>query len=497
MDVASRTRAGLAILGSGLALGIAGDGLLHVGPSGINVPLFLAGLVGSLWVVSRRSAHTTTRECRSLALLTVVIAAGFAWRDSPTLQALDGLAVLLLLSRLLTIRPRRRQPTGILGYARATAVSGLRTLFGPPALVLGDLSWRQVPCSGGVRLALALGRGLLLAAPLLLVFGGLFMSADAVFARLVRRAFNIDPLELLAHLLLTALIAWLVTGFLRTALLGDDDGAPAEGPRPAFLRLGTVETGVVLSLLDLLFLVFVLVQLRYFFGGVGLVLDPSGPTYAEYARRGFFELVTVSALVLPMLLVLDWLVGKESKRALAVFRALALVQVFLVCVVMASALGRMHLYQREYGLTELRFYTTAFMGWLATLFLWFVATVLAGRRERFLDGSLASALLALILLHAANPDAWIAAANVERATRGRGLDVDYLASLSADAAPFLRAALPALAAPDRDRLRDQLTMRWATEGEDWRQWNWARAQARRQALQHRLPVESWDVPRRP
>ena len=41
----------------------------------------------------------------------------------------------------------------------------------------------------------------------------------------------------------------------------------------------------------------------------------------------------------------------------------------------------MRLYTVQFGLTELRFYTLAFMGWLVLVFGWFVATVLRGRRE--------------------------------------------------------------------------------------------------------------------
>ena len=61
----------------------------------------------------------------------------------------------------------------------------------------------------------------------------------------------------------------------------------------------------------------------------------------------------------------------------------------LLDIMLASALLRMRLYTAEYGLTELRFYTTAFMGWLVLVFGWFVATVLRGRRERFGAGAIA------------------------------------------------------------------------------------------------------------
>src|SRR5205085_5750237 len=142
-----------------------------------------------------------------------------------------------------------------------------------------------------------------------------------------------------------------------------------------------------LVLLDALFLCFVCVQVRYLFGGATWVAQVAGLTYAEYARRGFFELVWATALVLPLLLALHWLLRTDDRAAQRIFRALAAAQLVLLFVVIASALTRMRLYQREYGLTELRLYTTAFMGWLALVFVWFAATVLRGARERFACGA--------------------------------------------------------------------------------------------------------------
>ena len=86
------------------------------------------------------------------------------------------------------------------------------------------------------------------------------------------------------------------------------------------VRLGIVEIGVTLGLLNLLFFAFVLLQLRYFFGDATLVQDSEGLTFSEYYRRGFFELVTVAALVLPLLLGLHWLLRKGNPAHERVFR---------------------------------------------------------------------------------------------------------------------------------------------------------------------------------
>jgi len=240
----------------------------------------------------------------------------------------------------------------------------------------------------------------------------------------------------------------------------------------------------VLGSLNLLFAAFVAVQLPYLFGSA-----PSGPAlgYAQYARRGFFELVWVAGMVLPLLLGLHALL-REPRHA-RVFRWLAGVQVALLFVIIASALHRMRLYQGAYGLTELRLYTTAFMLWLAGVFAWFCATVLRGRRERFTFGALLLAAEALVLLHAFDPDARIVRTNAARVQAERPFDARYAAGLSADAVPALLAALPRVASPvERCIASRQLLRRWGPgAGADWRTWSLARARAR-SAVRAHLPA---------
>jgi hypothetical protein len=128
---------------------------------------------------------------------------------------------------------------------------------------------------------------------------------------------------------------------------------------------------------------------------------------------------------------------------------------------LASALFRMRLYTVQFGLTELRFYTSAFMGWLVLVFGWFAATVLRGRRERFGTGALLAGWLVLAALNLANPDGIIVAVNLDRAAHGRPFDVAYAETLSADAIPALHRGLPRL------DTADACTAAWRL-GEHWR-----------------------------
>ena len=109
----------------------------------------------------------------------------------------------------------------------------------------------------------------------------------------------------------------------------------------------------------------------------------------------------------------------------------------------------MRLYQAEYGLSEQRLYPTAFMGWLAVVFVWFCLTVLRGHRERFAFGAMVAGFLLVATLHVINPDALIARTNLARARAGHIFDARYAARLSADAVPELVAGLPDLNPQDR------------------------------------------------
>jgi hypothetical protein len=160
--------------------------------------------------------------------------------------------------------------------------------------------------------------------------------------------------------------------------------------------------------------------------------------------------------------------------------------VALLFVIVASALQRMYLYTQEYGLTELRLYTTIFMAWISVVLVWFVLTVLWGRRDRFAFGVLTTGFAAILLINALNPDALIARVNLSRLEEGKRFDPYYLTTLSADAAPALFEALPEIPEErleiEPDFTAEQaIVQRWKQDEADWRTWNLSRSRARRLA----------------
>lgn len=465
--MSDRTRLGLGLLGAAFVLGVLGDELLRATPLGINLFLWVCALVVTLLLLARWRGAPLTIGSRWMLPPLLLFAALPAWRDSPWLVALNLLAVAaaLALGALRTPRVHRAGLADyVVGLGNASAAVAGRTV----TLMQSEIDWRDLPKGAQAGQAVAVGRGLLLAAPLLVVFGALFVAADQVFQGFVTDAVPNEE-EVFSHAALIVAFAWIAAGLLREYLVRRE---PFEADiRPSF-TLGRTEIAVVLGSLNLLFLAFVLVQVRYLFGGSALVEGRTSLSYAEYARHGFFELVTVAALVLPLLLLGDWLRRRDTRRDDVLFRVLAGALLVLLGVVMVSALQRMRLYQREYGLTELRLYTTAIMIWLAVVFAWAAVTVLRSRRDLFAIGALVSGFAAIFALNALNPDALIARTNLDRPN----LDLTYLTGLSDDATPTLVDALPRLDPDQRETLELYLRDRGAG-GDDWRTWNWSRRQS--------------------
>lgn len=535
--LSDRTKLGLDVLEAALLLGLLGDALLRAMPWGLNALLWTAALVAAMVALaSRWRPLALSSETRWLFIPVIFFSAAFAWRDSGALNFLDAVCIMAALS-MIALRSRRGRLMlgGMMDYALGAFIAAFDAAFGFFSLTLSDIKWKEIPRTGWSRHALAILRGLFIAAPLLLIFGALLVAADAVFENLVNKTLNIDAGKIFTHLFLFIFFAWTTGGFLRGMLVGrevtytktnmpfislnlNNQAAPtaseqqgvgnqslgeneerevyiqdmAQELKSRRISLGIVEVGTVLGLLDALFLSFVLVQIRYFFGGAQLARVTPGLTYAEYARRGFFELVCVAALVLPLLLFAHWLLRKENPLHERVFRILAGAQVALCFVIMASALGRMRVYTQGYGLTEQRLYTTSFMAWLALVFAWFALTVLRGQRERFACGALTAAFMVAATLNFINPDALIVRTNLNQANAVVIFDVNYASRLSADAVPGLLKGMSRMTDEERCVVANSVMARRARlEVGDWRSWNMSRARASRIIEANSPAIQSW------
>jgi hypothetical protein len=473
------------VLTAAVVVGFLGNLLLRVeygGPPGVNFPLFGLAVIGTALLLFRRHGLSVSREALLLFGTGLLLLATMAWRDAGALKVMAVAAAVLAFAlpaaRAGAAWVRRSTPVEAVAALIAGGVNGALGVL----LLLRPSEW---PATTGrpkheATLLPAL-RGIALATPLLLVFGALFLAADQVLEAYVQAA--LPQLDIvLSHVALTFVLGWIVAGYLRGATAGTLPPQASLRP-PAFI--GITEASVALGLVQLLFLAFVLVQFRYLFGGTALVEVTPGLSYAEYARAGFFELVMVVLLVLPMLIIADALVRRGTAKAERLFGGLVVVQMLLVFAVMASAATRMRMYQAAYGLTEARFYGSALLVLLAVVVLLVTAALVRSRSEWIAPGAAAALFAWVLALNVVNPDALIARVNLDRwEDRAAGLDVSYVASLSADAIPVVLAGLPRLPEDSRCRVAARVLDRWGGDAPPLRAWSLSLSQARHRVADH-------------
>jgi len=378
-----------------------------------------AGLVTVVAIALVASGHIVSRQAQTAVLAAPLFAMWLAARSSPWLLALDGLAAAVLiilgssLSRGGSIMDLHLP--GLLGRAWHALLHGATG----PAFVLAHV---RLPSS---RRGLAVLRGMILAAPLVLVLGLLLSSADAVFASFFRLSLDADSIT--EHAIALVFGGWVMAGLL--------------------------------VCLDALYAAFAAAQLVALSSGGRKVIETAGLTYADYARNGFFQLLAVAGLTLAVLLALVTMSrGTGSASSRRTFVLLSEVAVALTLVIVVVALRRLWLYEQAFGLTMLRLYSSLLAAWIGTAFV-LLGILMAGvgeRRSWFVPAVAGLGLAGLLALNVVNPEALVVRHNVAHAERTGGFDAGYATGLSADAVPTLVAALPRLDEDARGRVLAEL-----------------------------------------
>jgi hypothetical protein len=459
--------------------------LAGVGLTGLSAALFLRFGAGPSvgWLIVGLVAAGCVMVTRRAAVRAID---GGAWTPSP--RALWGVAAVALLSvgtvraagwLFLLCAPLALVCASVAMAGGRTGRTLLVTAFSTPFAGFRAIPWfsrgasRQFGRSTGSQ-ALRLTAALAVTLALVLVFGSLFAAADPAFKALVDRLVpDIRPAGLFGAGWRFMIFAWGGLGAVYLASRPPAFDAVTPGERKPVRR---VEWLLPVVVLDGLFLTFVAVQFGAWFGRDDYVRRTAGLTYADYARKGFWQLVTVSVLTLAVLAVAARKAPRENRGDRVALRVVLGALTVLSLVVVYSALLRMSVYEQAYGLTRLRLLVAVCE---VAIGLVFVMVLAAGIR---LNGAwipravLGTAVVALLSLATLNPDRLIADRNIDRhqAHPERRLDVSYLGSLSADAAP----AFDRLPEAERNCALRGLQWDLRHDGDAWYEFNVGRAVAR-------------------
>ncbi len=281
-------------------------------------------------------------------------------------------------------------------------------------------------------------RGILLALPVVWLFATLLSSADLVFATKIENFFELfnfsKMIEYGYRSIYIVILAYVLSGVYLVALTRIPAQKPEELPMNTRI-LGFIEAVIVLGSVNLLFAAFVIIQSQYFYGGEANIVA-EGYTYAEYARRGFGELITVAVGSLMLFFVLSNLAKREGGQK-RIFSGLGVMLAVLIGVILVSAFQRLLLYEDAYGFTRLRTYPHVFMIWVGLLLVAFVGLEIAGKERYFAFATVMATLGFVLSLNLINVDGLIVRENLTTARGPRFFDRNYLLTLSTDATPAL------------------------------------------------------------
>jgi len=281
--------------------------------------------------------------------------------------------------------------------------------------------------------------GVIIAVPILMVAGGLLASADQIMSDLMEKMFDSMEFDRVGiwiwRLIVWLLVSAIVFGY-SVWLLREKEETVLKEPTKVEVIPPTV-SGTILVLLNLLYLVFAYIQIRFlFFGSVQVV--PGGYDFAEYARSGFFELVTLSILNTVGILVINRFTRPHFFNHVSL--TITGICTFLM---IASSWYKMYLYEQYYGYTQARLYVYMILAFMVV----FMALITLGIWKtdyKVVEWSIVIGLVYFLMISYVNVDRIIVENNFSRYETTNELDIFYLMTdLSEDAIPAVIEAIEA------------------------------------------------------
>lgn len=435
---------------------------------GLGIPVFLAAFFAAVLLMTGRPRSRSGLLLAAAAMLLAVSCALYACSGLTVLNCF----IILFLSALATFALSGQSPFGpfTLRAVPETVRLSVMALF-----TRIDRPFRAAS-QAGKNDRRTLWKGLGTAVVTLVLLGvvlALLSSADSVFGSFfdgLRRWFETFSLES---------VVWRTTRTILLALLFASglcflrEPAPeAKAPNQAAPERRAAPFLAPVLALDLVYVIFCAVQIRYLFGGAEEAFQAGG--WAEYARTGFFQLAAVAAIDL-VLCVLCTDEARFASRGGAVLRAGNAVMLALTVFLLISAGYRMRLYIAAYGLSILR------LGTIWAMLAIFVGILLAAWKLyrpsfAFYPAFFGFVLASWCLFCLSGPAGRAADYNVNAHLEGvlEKVDLAYLEELGPESVPALErlADSDAKEAGDAADVLSALRREYALYKDDagWTQW---------------------------
>jgi hypothetical protein len=435
----TKTKEGLYCLLFSLLIGGAFDRLFFDKTFGISYFIFIGLCIGFfLWSV--RSRISLGKSFGWFLLVPIALLSfSFAVHTNAIFYLLNFLSVplLMVVSSILIVNPSYKwdKANFIVEVLKKAVVNVLKNIGQPFKILKASIKVdRYEKMKQGKKQVF---NGILISLPLLVVIIMLLSSADMVFGyyfgnlTMVFKNINID--EFVPHSIIIFVITFYLFGYV-WGFKGEEKATENKFSIPA-ISWEPVTIITVLVVLNIIYLLFTIIQFSYLYGGGNITL-PANFTYSEYARKGFFELAAVTFINFIIVISCQKHIKKDNIKILKVANLLLTVLVTFTLNMLFSANFKLTLYENTFGYTFLRVSVHLFMLLLFILCL-VVAVGIWYRKIPIVKSIIIITISMYTVINYINIDGFIARKNIERYYETGILDVDYLTSLSDEVVPYL------------------------------------------------------------
>lgn len=263
-------------------------------------------------------------------------------------------------------------------------------------------------------------KGILITIPIVILIIILLSSADEIFGGFFVDIFihclnvisNVKIAQIFLKILITILVFLYLSCFFDNLInrYESDEKALEEQKNKEFENT-TIK--MILVTLNIIYIVFCIIQIKSLFMKVNI------ENYAQYARKGFFQLMIVSVINLIVILIAKF--NKNDKF----INIMCLLMIACTFIILLSSAYRMRLYESTFGYTLLRLLVYVALFTESILLIPTVIYVL-DKPIKLLKVYFLITLFVYVCINFANIDNIIARKNIDRYFATGKIDLEYL-----------------------------------------------------------------------
>ena len=278
--------------------------------------------------------------------------------------------------------------------------------------------------------------GLVCAIPVLIVVVPLLISSDDAFRGMMSNIFSGSGNAFVT--VLKAAFGVGISMFFISYGFSLKFGRTAQAKESSCKGIESIYLISFLSGIAVCYRLYLFSQLAYFFSAFKGFLTNNEITYAEYARKGFFEMCVIAVINLGIVFFSMLLAKKQNGKICLPLKAITTFISLFTLIIIATAISKMVLYIGEYGMTVRRVTTSAFMLFLSVVFIAVIFRIYINKINIVKTAMIAAGIIVLVL-GTANVNSVCARYNYEayKEKTLKSIDVEAMYNLGDEGIPYI------------------------------------------------------------